>query len=126
MRGLIGTGIFLYLGLYSSSPYMAVALLSLCYACTQFAEGSFWSAQIHLAGPYTAPACGLMNTGGSISGIIVGPLMPFLALKVGWVVALSTGTLMAFIGAALWLLIDVDKAFQPRTSKPNNTGMAQA
>ena len=35
--------------------------------------------------------------------------MPFLALKVGWVVALSTGTLMAFIGAALWLLIDVDK-----------------
>jgi len=126
MSGLIGTGIFLYLGLYSSSPYMAVALLSLCYACTQFAEGSFWSAQIHLAGPYTAPACGLMNTGGSISGIIVGPLMPFLALKVGWVVALSTGTLMAFIGAALWLLIDVDKVFQPRTSNPNNTGIAQA
>ena len=52
--------------------------------------------------------------------------MPFLALKVGWVVALSTGTLMAFIGAALWLLIDVDKVFQPRSSKPNNTGMAQA
>ncbi len=114
MSGLIGTGIFLYLGLYASSPYVAVALLSLCYACTQFAEGSFWSAQIHLAGPYTAPACGLMNTGGSISGIIVGPLMPFLALKVGWVAALSTGTLVAFIGAALWMFIRVDKPFQPR------------
>ena len=116
MSGLIGTGIFLYLGLYASSPYVAVALLSLCYASTQFAEGSFWSAQIHLAGPYTAPACGLMNTGGSISGIIVGPLMPFLALKVGWVVALSTGTLVAFVGAALWMFIRVDKPFQPQAN----------
>ena len=116
MSGLIGTGIFLYIGLHSSSPYIAVALLSLCYAFTQFAEGSFWSAQIHLAGPYTAPACGLMNTGGSISGIIVGPLMPFLALKVGWVAALSTGSIVAFIGAALWLLIRVDRPFQPQVN----------
>jgi len=116
MTGLIGTGIFLYLGLYSSSPYVAVALLSLCYACTQFAEGSFWSAQIHLAGPYAAPACGLMNTGGSVSGIIVGPLMPFLALKVGWVAALSTGSIVAFIGAVLWLFIRVDRPFQPRVN----------
>ena len=114
MTGLIGTGLFLYLGLYSPSPYVAVALLSLCYAFTQFAEGSFWSAQIHLAGPYSAPACGLMNTGGSVSGIIVGPLMPFLALKIGWVAALSTGTLMAFLGAVLWLFIRIDKPFQPR------------
>ncbi|MDB2440966.1 MFS transporter [Luminiphilus sp.] len=114
MTGLIGTGLFLYLGLYSPSPYVAVALLSLCYAFTQFAEGSFWSAQIHLAGPYAAPACGLMNTGGSVSGIIVGPLMPFLALKIGWVAALSTGTLVAFLGAVLWLFIRVDRPFQPR------------
>ena len=114
MSGLIGTAIFLYLGLYSSSPYVAVGLLSLCYACTQFAEGSFWSAQIHLAGPYSAPACGLMNTGGSISGILVGPLMPFLALKVGWIAALSTGSIVALIGAFLWLFIRVDKPFQPR------------
>ena len=114
MTGLVGTGVFLYLGLYSPSPYVAVALLSLCYAFTQFAEGSFWSAQIHLAGPYAAPACGLMNTGGSVSGIIVGPLMPFLALKIGWVAALSTGTLVAFLGAVLWLFIRVDRPFQPR------------
>jgi ACS family glucarate transporter-like MFS transporter len=116
MTGLIGTGLFLYLGLYSPSPYVAVALLSLCYAFTQFAEGSFWSAQIHLAGPYSAPACGLMNTGGSVSGIIVGPLMPFLALKIGWVAALSTGTLVAFLGAVIWLFIRIDQPFQPRAA----------
>ena len=55
-----------------------------------------------------------MNTGGSISGILVGPLMPFLALKVGWIAALSTGSIVALIGAVLWLFIRVDKPFQPR------------
>ena len=40
--GLLGAGIFLYVGLYATSPYTAVLLLSLCFASTQFAEGSYW------------------------------------------------------------------------------------
>jgi len=35
ITGLIGAGIFLYAGLYASSPYTAVVLLSLCFASTQ-------------------------------------------------------------------------------------------
>ena len=114
MAGLIGAGCLLYAGLYSTSPYMAVALLSLCFASTQFAEGAFWSAQTFVAGPYTAPACGLMNTGGNAAGIVVAPLMPFLAQHVGWVVALSTGTAVAFSGALLWLFVRVDRPFEPQ------------
>jgi ACS family glucarate transporter-like MFS transporter len=37
-----------------------------------------------------------------------------LALKIGWIAALSTGTLVAFLGAVLWLFIRVDRPFQPR------------
>ena len=92
MIGLVGAGSLLYAGLYAPSPYVAVALLSLCFAFTQFAEGAFWSAQTFVAGPYTAPACGLMNTGGNAAGIVVAPLMPFLAQHIGWVAALATGT----------------------------------
>ena len=115
MLGLVGAGCLLYAGLYSTSPYMAVALLSLCFASTQFAEGAFWSAQTFVAGPYTAPACGLMNTGGNAAGIVVAPLMPFLAQHIGWVAALSTGTVVAFMGALLWLFVRVDRPFQPQT-----------
>ena len=103
--GLLGAGIFLYVGLYATSPYTAVLLLSLCFASTQFAEGSFWSAQTYVAGPYTAPACGVMNTGGNLAGIVVAPSMPYLAAHIGWVAALSTGTIVAFVGAILWLFI---------------------
>ena len=114
--GLTGAGCLLYAGLYSTSPYMAVALLSLCFASTQFAEGAFWSAQTFVAGPYTAPACGLMNTGGNAAGIVVAPLMPFLAQNIGWVAALSTGSVVAFTGALLWLFVRVDRPFQPQTA----------
>jgi ACS family glucarate transporter-like MFS transporter len=117
MIGLTASGILLYVGLYSPSPYVAVALLSLCFAATQFAEGAFWSAQIFIAGPYSAPACGLMNTGGNSAGIIVAPLMPFLAMHVGWVAALSTGSVLALIGALIWLFIRVDRPFSPNESR---------
>jgi ACS family glucarate transporter-like MFS transporter len=115
ITGLIGAGIFLYAGLYASSPYTAVVLLSLCFASTQLTEGAYWSAQTYIAGPYTAPACGVMNTGGNFAGIVVAPLMPYLASHVGWVTALSTGTVMAFVGAALWLFIRADQPFVPNT-----------
>ena len=111
--GSMGAGIFLYAGLYATSPYTAVLLLSLCFASTQFAEGSFWSAQTYVAGPYTAPACGVMNTGGNLAGIVVAPSMPYLAAHIGWVAALSTGTVVAFVGAILWLFIRADQPFSP-------------
>ena len=56
-----------------------------------------------------------MNTGGNFAGIVVAPLMPYLANHVGWVTALSTGTVMAFVGAALWLFIRADHPFKPCT-----------
>ncbi len=114
ITGLLGAGVFLYAGLYASSPYSAVALLSLCFASTQLTEGAYWSAQTYVAGPYTAPACGVMNTGGNLAGMVVAPLLPYLASHIGWVTALSTGSLMALIGAGLWLFICADRPFVPK------------
>lgn len=75
-----------------------------------------WAAQTSIAGPYTAPACGVMNTGDNFAGIVVASLMPYLASHVGWVTALSTGTVVAFVGAALWLFIRADRPFVPNTA----------
>ena len=116
ITGLIAAGGFLTIGLHADSPYTAVALLSLCFASTQFTEGAYWSAQTYVAGPYTAPASGVMNTGGNLAGIVVAPLMPYLAGHIGWVAALSTGSIMAFVGAALWLFIRADRPFVPQSA----------
>jgi ACS family glucarate transporter-like MFS transporter len=54
-----------------------------------------------------------MNTGGNLAGIVVAPSMPYLAAQIGWVAALSTGTVVAFVGAILWLFIRADQPFKP-------------
>jgi ACS family glucarate transporter-like MFS transporter len=44
---------------------------------------------------------------------VVAPSMPYLAAHIGWVAALSTGTVVAFVGAILWLFIRADQPFRP-------------
>ncbi|HSN70393.1 MAG TPA: MFS transporter, partial [Steroidobacteraceae bacterium] len=66
--GVLGMGMVAWLllaGANAANPYMAVALLSLCYGFTQFTEGAFWSGTTFVAGPYTAAAGGVLNTGGN-------------------------------------------------------------
>lgn len=109
--GLLATAGLLWAGLYAPNAGVAVALLSLCFACTQFTEAAFWEAQTFIAGAQTAPAAGIMNTGGNLAGIVVAPLMPWLAERVGWVTALSTGVAVAAAGGLLWLLVRADRRF---------------
>jgi MFS transporter, ACS family, glucarate transporter len=112
MAGMFGTAVFLCAGLYVDSAYTAVALLSLCFASTQFTEAAYWQAQTYVAGPHTASATGIMNTGANFSGILVAPLVPWLALHWGWVPALSTGVLLAVLGGAVWMFIRADVPFE--------------
>jgi len=101
--------------MYVESAYMAVVLLSLCFAATQFAEGAFWQAQTYVANGHAAPAGGILNTGANLAGVVVGPLVPWLALAQGWgwVAALSTGVFFAALSAMLWLFIRADKPLAP-------------
>jgi ACS family glucarate transporter-like MFS transporter len=88
---------------------LAIAFLSICFASTQFTEGAYWSGATFVAGHHTAAATGIMNTGGNLSGVLASPLVPILAERFGWLVALSTGSVFAILAAALWLWIRVDR-----------------
>ena len=104
MTGLILAGVFLLAGTYAKNPYVAVAMLSLCFGFTFFLEGPFWAASTYAAGPHTAAATGVMNTGGNIPGL----LAPFIGLMIdhlGWLPTLASGSVFAVLGASLWLLI---------------------
>jgi ACS family glucarate transporter-like MFS transporter len=118
--GLFATALFLAAGLQVDDPYMAVALLSLCFASTQFTEASFWQAQTFVASTHAASATGIMNTGANFAGIIVGPLIPWLALEMGWgwVGALSLGVVFALLGAVLWLNVRADCPLPEHEDRP--------
>lgn len=109
---LVAVAVLLFGGATATSPWTAVLFLSLCFGATQLTEGAHWAATISVAGRYGAAACGLLNTGGNIVGGFGALLVPITAEYFGWVAALSTGSVFALLGAALWLLIRPDERMQ--------------
>ena len=105
-------GVLLWAGATATKPLTAVALLALCFGCTQLTEGAYWAAAISIGGRHSAAACGVMNTGGNLVGGFGAVLVPFVAARLGWVVALGTGTVFASLGAGLWFLIRADETIE--------------
>jgi ACS family glucarate transporter-like MFS transporter len=109
MIGVAMSGVFLAIGSLAVNPLYAVAFLALCFFSNQITEAAFWAAGIGIGGKNAAAACGVMNTGGNACGIVNALLVPFTAATFGWTAAMMTGTLFAFVGAALWLFIRADR-----------------
>jgi ACS family glucarate transporter-like MFS transporter len=112
MTGLLLVAALLFAGATAQDPLLAIALLSLCFGCTQLTEGPFWSAQTYVGGEHTAAASGVLNTGGNLGGAICSPLIPVLVHYFGWIPALASGSIAALIGALLWLFIRADRPLQ--------------
>jgi ACS family glucarate transporter-like MFS transporter len=103
----------LFAGATATDPYFAVAVLSLCFGCTQLTEGAYWAAAISVSGKHAASGTGVMNTGGNVVGGIGALLVPLTADAFGWVPALATGSLFAVVGALLWFWIRADEPLEP-------------
>jgi ACS family glucarate transporter-like MFS transporter len=110
IAGLLAVAVLLFFGAAAPNAYVALALLSLCLAGNQFTEGAYWEGTTYVGGRYATAACGVLNTGGNFAGILATPMVPLLEREFGWFVALSSGSVFALIGAALWLLIRADRA----------------
>ncbi len=109
IAGMIGAAGLIAAAARAHSPYVAVVLLSLCLGCQQFTDASYWAATISVAGRRASTACGLLNMGGSVVGVIGALLVPFTVKTLGWGAALATSSLFAIIAAVLWIWIRADK-----------------
>ncbi|MGH9322855.1 MAG: MFS transporter [Vicinamibacteria bacterium] len=107
--GLLAVAVLLFLGAAAPNPYLAVLLLSLCFAGNQFTEGAYWEGATYVGGRYATSACGVLNTGGNFAGVLATPMVPLLKDEFGWFVALASGSIFAVIGAVLWLFIRTDR-----------------
>lgn len=107
--GLVLAGALSFVGASAGDAATALVALSLCFGFTQLTEGAYWAAMTRIAGRSTGAACGIMNTGGNLGGVISAPLIPVLVQWFGWEVALSSGALFAGLGALLWLAVRPDE-----------------
>lgn len=108
MAGLMLVAALLPAGALSASPFIAVALLSLCFGFTQFTEGAYWSATTFAAGRHPGAGTGVLNTGGNAAGFLA-PLVGWMLDQFGWLPTLWSGSLFSLVGALLWLLVRFDR-----------------
>lgn len=109
MTALILSGAFLYIGATSGEVMLTVVALCFSFGFTQLTEAPMWVATMGVAGKHSQIATGVLNTGGNIPGAIGGLMVPFIANRLGWDAAIISGSLFAFAGALLWLLIRADE-----------------
>jgi MFS transporter, ACS family, glucarate transporter len=101
--------LLLVLAVYVDNPFAAVIAMTLCYGVVELNEGAYWAAMIRLSGPNTMSAAGVLNTGGSLGGLIGIPVVAFLSGHGAWNAAFLVGALCAALSAAAWFGVDATR-----------------
>ncbi len=110
---LPSAGLVLLVAVNVANAYVAVAMLTLCFALIEMTEGSIWAAVMEVARNDTMAATGVLNTGGNIGGIIATPIIAYLSGHHLWEAAFLIGGVFAVTGAATWLLVDPTRRMAP-------------
>ena len=96
------------------NAYAAVAGLALCFGLVELTEGAFWGAAMTVGGADTMVVTSIMNTGGTMGGIIGIPIVAYLSGHHHWNTAFFIGAAMAVISASAWFFIDLRPASADR------------
>ncbi len=109
IAGMVISALLLIGGAFNSSPYLAVAMLALCFFFNQLTEGAYWATSIAIGGQFAGTAGGLMNTGANAMGAFGAILVPWFAQSYGWTIAIASGGVFALVGAGLLLFVRADQ-----------------
>jgi ACS family glucarate transporter-like MFS transporter len=102
--------LLLLLAVYVAGPLTAVAGMTLCYGLVELNEGAYWAAITHIGGENTMMASGILNTGGSLGGLIGIPIVAYLSGHGAWNSAFLIGALCATFSAVAWFGIDITRS----------------
>ncbi|HEU4686430.1 MAG TPA: MFS transporter [Nitrospira sp.] len=105
MVGMAAAGCAVALGGAIDRPSLAIASLSLGAGFLYFTVGAYWASTTDLSKSHAGTLSGIMNTGANIGGTLSPTITPWIAARWGWPVSLAFAGLVAFTGAALWLVI---------------------
>ncbi len=106
LTALPAAGLLLLALPYTSHAYGAVAILAVCYGLIELTEGSFWATAMTVGSRNTMAVGGIMNTGGSLGGVVGIPIVAFLSGHGSWNLAFLAGTGFALASALAWVLLD--------------------
>jgi MFS transporter, ACS family, glucarate transporter len=107
----VGMGIaalLLYAGNHLSVAVIALPMIALAAGFTMFGAANFWAACIDLAPNSSASLSALMNTVGSLGGVISSSVTASVAVHQGWSHALDLAVLVTLGSGILFSLVDAN------------------
>jgi sugar phosphate permease len=101
--GLAGCGVFLVLGAHTPNAYVAIAYICASVGFLTMNFGPFWSAPLNLSAKDGGVISGLMNTFGTIAGIVAPSVTGFVVTASGnkFEYALYFGAFIALLGVVV-------------------------
>ena len=107
----VGMGIaalLLYTGNHLTLTVVALPMIALAAGFTMFGAANFWASCIDLAPGYSASLSALMNTMGSLGGVVSSTVTASIAVHQGWVPALDVAVWVTIGSGLLFTLVDAN------------------
>jgi ACS family glucarate transporter-like MFS transporter len=107
----VGMGIaalLLYTGNHLTLTVVALPMIALAAGFTMFGAANFWASCIDLAPGYSASLSALMNTVGSLGGVVSSTVTASIAVHQGWVPALDVAVWVTIGSGLLFTMVDAN------------------
>jgi ACS family D-galactonate transporter-like MFS transporter len=104
--GLLGSAVFVGLGLLASQVLWVVIAFSIAMAFVGATEGPFWTTSTEVGGRRAGLTASFLNTGGNIGGLLAPVVTPYFSDAFSWRASIGLAGVFAVIGALLWVWID--------------------
>ena len=115
--GMGVSALFLYCGNHLSVTVIALPMIALAAGFNMFAAANFWAACIDLAPSYSASLSALMNTMGSLGGVVSSTVTAALAVHQGWGRALDVAVWITLGSGLMFTLVNANRGIEERDSK---------
>ena len=89
-------------------------MIALAAGFTMFAAAVFWASCIDLAPGYSASLSALMNTVGSLGGVVSSTVTAAVSVHQGWGRALDLAVLVTIGSGALFSIVDSNHTIEER------------
>lgn len=101
----------LLIAVRAANAYVAVAALTACFGFVEINEAAYWTASMAVGRSDAMATGGVLNTGGTLGGIVGIPVVAYLSGRHAWGAAFAIGSACAIAAALLWLGIDAGESF---------------
>jgi ACS family glucarate transporter-like MFS transporter len=109
--GMGVSALLLYSGNHLSVTVIALPMIALAAGFNMFAAANFWASCIDIAPRYSASLSALMNTSGSLGGVISSTVTASIAVHQGWGPALDLAVWITLGSGLLFSIVNANYSF---------------